>query len=182
MSALKTPRNAVFSSLREFFAEIEGEKTAAVLSEPGSRGGETTHPSKNVDDHLIPLEEGSRFKENTQDVKEQEGPPSVESAGDPDNQMNHELQVGVKHAPTGEDPSVEDDFKGDKEDPGTTSVMKADDGEKYGEWHFSKLAAAIGQLGDEILADLGQGKLSGEKRAMGDSCVPGAPGQGGGHG
>jgi hypothetical protein len=42
--------------------------------------------------------------------------------------------------------------------------MKADDGEKYGEWDFKKLAAAIGSLGNELMADLGQGKI-GEKRA-----------------
>jgi hypothetical protein len=171
-TALKTSRNAVFSSLRSFFDEIEGEKQAASpMSEPGSIGGETTHPSKSVDDGLIKAQEGARFSENTKDVKDAVGQPSVENAGDPKGQMQYELQVGVKHAPTGEDPSAEDDFKGTKEDPGTTSVMKADDGEKYGEWDFKKLAAAIGNLGNEIMADLGQGKLA-EKRAMsGDSTV-----------
>src|SRR6516225_6472644 len=144
MSTLKTPRNAVFSSLRSFFDEIDMEKQAEPLSEPGSRGGPTTHPSKDVDDGLIKLQEGARFKENTSDVKEEIGAPSVENAGDPKGQMQFETQIGVKHAPTGEDPAVEDDFKGDKDDPGTTSVMKADDGEKYGEWDFRKLAAAIG--------------------------------------
>jgi hypothetical protein len=170
MTALTTPKNAVFSSLRQFFDEIDGEKQAAApLSEPGSIGGETTHPSKSVDDHLIKLQEGARFKENTSDVKEQEGAASVENAGDPKGQMQYETQIGVKHAPTGEDPAVEDDFKGTKEDPGTTSVMKADDGEKYGEWDFKKLAAAIGSLGNEIMADLGAGKVV-EKRA-----APAAP-------
>jgi hypothetical protein len=166
MSTLKTPRNAVFSSLRSFFDEIDQEKQAAApLSEPGSRGGETSHPSKNVDDGLIKVQEGSRFSENTADVKEQEGPASVENAGDPKGQMQYETQIGVKHAPTGEDPSTEDDYKGDKEDPGTTSVMKADDGEKYGSWDFKKLAAAIGSLGNELMADLGQGRLSEKKGA-----------------
>jgi hypothetical protein len=164
MSTLTTPKNAVFSSLRQFFDEIDGEKQAAApMSEPGSIGGETTHPSKNVDDHLIKLQEGARFKENTSDVKDDVGAASVENAGDPKGQMQYETQVGVKHSPTGEDPSVEDDFKGTKEDPGTTSVMKADDGEKYGEWDFKKLAAAIGNLGNEIMADLGAGKVV-EKR------------------
>jgi hypothetical protein len=170
MTALTTPKNAVFSSLRQFFDEIDGEKQAAApLSEPGSIGGETTHPSKSVDDGLVKLQEGARFKENTSDVKEQEGAASVENAGDPKGQMQYETQIGVKHAPTGEDPAVEDDFKGTKEDPGTTSVMKADDGEKYGEWDFKKLAAAIGNLGNEIMADLGAGKVV-EKRG-----APAAP-------
>jgi hypothetical protein len=171
-TALKTSRNAVFSSLRSFFDEIEGEKQAASpMSEPGSIGGETTHPSKSVDDGLIKLQEGARFSENTKDVKDAIGQPSVENAGDPKGQMQYELQVGVKHAPTGEDPAAEDDFKGTKEDPGTTSVMKADDGEKYGEWDFKKLAAAIGNLGNELMADLGQGKLAEKRAVSGDSAV-----------
>ena len=165
MSTLKTPRNAVFSSLRSFFDEIDNEKQAAAKSEPGSIGGETSWPGKNVDDGLINVQEGTRYSENTKDVKDAVGAPSVESAGDPKGQMQYELQVGVKHAPTGEDPSAENDFKGTKEDPGTTSVMKADDGEKYGEWNFKKLASEIGRLGNELMADLGQGRL-GEKRAV----------------
>jgi hypothetical protein len=165
MSTLSTPRNAVFSSLRAFFDEIEGEKQAAApLSEPGSIGGETTHPSKNVPDGLIPKQEGARFSENTKDVKEEIGAPSVESDTKPGDQQQYQIEIGVKNAPTGEDPAVEDDFKGTKEDPGTTSVMKADDGVKYGSWDFKKLAAAIGQLGNELMADLGQGRLT-EKRA-----------------
>ena len=171
MSTLTTPRNAVFSSLRSFFNEIDGEKQAAAKSEPGSIGGETTWPGKSVDDGLINVQEGARFNENTKDVKDDVGAASVENAGDPKGQMQYELQVGVKHAPTGEDPAAENDFKGTKEDPGTTSVMKADDGVKYGEWDFRKLAAAIGNLGNELMADLGQGRL-GEKRAIaGDGTV-----------
>jgi hypothetical protein len=176
MSTLRTPRNAVFSSLRTFFDEIDGEKRAAApLSEPGSIGGPTTHPSKDVDDGTVPLEEGARFSENTRDVKEEIGGASVENAGDPGGQMEHEVEVGVRHAPTGEDPGVEDDFKGTKEDPGTTSVMKADDGVKYGEWDFKKLAAAIGQLGNELMADLGHGKLAEKRGTAGARNTPARP-------
>lgn len=184
MSQLATPRNAVFKQLSDFFAEIDGEKTAAFKaadsprSEPGSIGGETSHPSKNVDDRLIAEQTGARYSENTSDVKDNVGKPSVENAPTyswdgkgSGKQMEHQVQIGAKHAPTGEDPSSERDFKGDKEDPGTSSVMKADDGEKYGSWDFRKLAQAYSNLSNEILADIGNGKLVEKKAAPGDGTV-----------
>src|SRR5215471_8663076 len=51
-------------------------------SEPGSIGGETEHPVKNVDDRLQDAPEGERSKENTRDVKEDQGQPSVENAAE----------------------------------------------------------------------------------------------------
>jgi cell division septation protein DedD len=184
MSQLSTPPNRIFGSLREFFAEIDGTKSAAVkaadkpISEPGSIGGETSHPSKNVDDRLIPEQTGARYSENTSDVKKDVGAPSVENAPTyswegkgSGKQMEHQMQIGAKHAPTGEDPSVEHDFKGDKEDPGTTSVMKADDGHKYGSYEFKKLAGMLGTLGNDILADISNGKLVEKKAAPGDGEV-----------
>lgn len=185
MSQLATPRNQVFAHLRDFFDEIDGEKRAAATkvadspkSEPGSIGGETTHPSKNVDDRLIDEQTGSRYSENTSDVKENVGKPAVENAPTyswegkgSGKQMEHQVQIGVNHAPTGEAPSTERDFKGDKEDPGTTSVMKADDGQKYGSWDFRKLASAFSGLSNEVLADIGNGKLVEKKAAPGDGQV-----------
>ena len=49
-------------------------------TEPGSIGGETSHPVKNVDDRTQVAQEGSRSAENTADVKEDQGKPSVENA------------------------------------------------------------------------------------------------------
>jgi len=185
MSQLATPRNQVFAHLRDFFDEIDGEKRAAATkvadspkSEPGSIGGETTHPSKNVDDRLINEQTGSRYSENTSDVKENVGKPAVENAPayswegkGSGKQMEHQMQIGVNHAPTGESHSTERDFKGDKDDPGTTSVMKADDGQKYGSWDFRKLAAAFSSLSNEVLADIGNGKLVEKKGSPGDGPV-----------
>lgn len=59
------------------------EKAAdAPKSEPGSIGGETTHPVKSVDDRLKEVPEGERSKENTKDVKDAVGAPSVENAAE----------------------------------------------------------------------------------------------------
>src|SRR6185312_9687787 len=57
---------ATFSLLRNLFDEIDGTakaaaaKSAEALSEPGSKGGETTWAGKNVDDGLVRPQEGFR--------------------------------------------------------------------------------------------------------------------------
>ena len=70
------------STIDAFIQEVgAAEKQAAeALSEPGSIGGETSHPVKNVDDRLEKAKEGERSAENTADVKADQGKPSVENA------------------------------------------------------------------------------------------------------
>ncbi len=108
-------------------------KTAsAPLSEAGSIGGETSHPVKSVDDRLQKAKEGERSAENSKDVKDDQGPPSVENAGEnksaaerslnllnrlaktagesanpPGTAADDQLQIGTNKQPTGEDPANE---------------------------------------------------------------------------
>lgn len=58
---------------------VATEKRAAANTEPGSIGGETSHPVKDVDDGTEDAKEGARSAENTADVKADQGKPSVES-------------------------------------------------------------------------------------------------------
>jgi len=70
------------ATIDQFIAQVGRIKSAAdgkPLSEPGSIGGETDHPVKSVDDRLHEAEEGERSQENSADVREDQGPASVEA-------------------------------------------------------------------------------------------------------
>lgn len=132
------------------------DKTAEQAhTEPGSIGGETSHPVKNVDDRTQAAQEGERSAENKKDVKEDQGAPSVENAPEakaafdlsrfakpipgrekraeggavqtPGSASDDQLQIGTKKEPTGEDPSVEtNSAKAGKEDPGSKHPARTD--------------------------------------------------------
>jgi len=114
---------------------------AEAHTEPGSIGGATTHPVKDVDDSTEEASEGSRSAENTADVKSDQGKPSVDSTSanvaakkaaakravdgksedgsvnPPGTAAGDQLQIGTKKQPTGEDPAVETgSAKAEKED------------------------------------------------------------------
>ena len=140
------PSSAIQSmrSIDRFLQEVAAtEKRAAEAhTEPGSVGGATTHPVKDVDDSTEEATEGSRAAENTADVKADQGPASVEStpsnvaakkasarkvavdgkseAGSvnpPGTASDDQLQIGTKKEPTGQDPAVEtSSAKAEKED------------------------------------------------------------------
>lgn len=143
------------STIDDFITSVGISKVAAdPISEPGSKGGETSHPVKSVDDRLTKAKEGERSAENTKDVKEDQGKPSVENApeaktasaasifqvasrfakkadGDavskPGSAEDDQLQIGTKKAPTGEDKSVETaSAKAGKEDPGSSHPARTD--------------------------------------------------------
>jgi hypothetical protein len=131
-------------SIDRFLQEVAAtEKRAAEAhTEPGSVGGATTHPVKNVDDSTEEATEGARAAENTADVKADQGPASVESTPDnvaakkasarkvavdgkseggsinpPGTASEDQLQIGTKKEPTGQDPAVEtSSAKAEKED------------------------------------------------------------------
>lgn len=124
-------------TIDQFLIRVGATKAAAdgsaPLSEPGSIGGETTHPTGKVDDRLQKPKEGPRSGENSKDVKDAVGAPSVESIKDagankpqsffdligqfakraegavsvPGSATDDHLNIGLKAAPTGEDKSVE---------------------------------------------------------------------------
>lgn len=69
------------NSIDRFLQEVAAtEKTAAEAhTEPGSVGGSTEHPVKDVDDFTEEAKEGFRSAENDADVKADQGPPSVDN-------------------------------------------------------------------------------------------------------
>lgn len=138
-------------------------KAAETLSEPGSIGGSTTHPVKDVDDRLQKATEGSRSSENSEDVNEDHTTAAVDntSAGTPGGQDSVQLDVGITSKSTGEDPAAETDkVKGGKEDPGSSHPARTDndelDGSKYSSTYayFDALCKKASAEGNDLLATL----------------------------
>lgn len=74
---------ATLDGLLAHTASLRQTKQAeTAMSEPGSQDGPTTHPVKNVDDQLHETPEGAQSQDNTKKVKEEQGPPSVDSTPD----------------------------------------------------------------------------------------------------
>ena len=151
----------LFDQLREFLSEVENEKQASVRkraeanTEPGSQGGATSHPSKSVDDGTQPASEGQRSQENTSDVKKTIFNGGVDSASDDSpSQEDQQLNVGITSTSTGEDPSNEDNYKSDKEDPGTTHPAKTSEGEKYSSLSFGALRGLTEKKANDLLSDI----------------------------
>lgn len=152
------------STIDSFLKSVGAQATktaSAPLSEAGSIGGETSHPVKSVDDRLTKAKEGERSAENAKDLKEDQGPPSVDAGGSaksagakpwnllqtlakraesslnpPGTADEDQLQIGTNKQPTGEDPANETNkAKAGKEDPGSSHPARTDndslDGHKY---------------------------------------------------
>lgn len=171
-----------FAQVRSWLHEINREKSAATKSakayaEPGGYTGETTHPIKDVDDGLEKATTGSHAAENEKDQKDRPfaGVVDETSEGGAPTQEELSLNIGVKQAPTGEAPEVEDDYKGTLKDPGTSSPMNADEvGEKYGAW-VKKEASVLAGLANDILADIATGVgLSDTKPQQKQAAAPAA--------
>jgi hypothetical protein len=150
--------------------EIGATKTAAAkraetLSETGSIGGTTSHPSKSIEDGLQSATEGARSSENAADAKKITGTPDATSDTINQNvQSEANKDMGTSQSMTGEAPSVEDAFKGNKDDGsigGSTShPATTEDGEKYGSWNFAKTAAHSNTLANTLLSEIAAGKYS----------------------
>ena len=160
----------VLATVESFIAEIGGVKSAEAHTEAGSIGGPTTHPVKNVEDGTQTATEGSRSKENTQDIKKDIGKPSVDSTavkgagahvqtgiGDTSAGKEDQLQIGTKKGPTGSDVPP---TKSTKDDPGSSHPARTDNNQLNGGKYASdlandpleKLAAEIGRVGNDLLA------------------------------
>ena len=152
--------------LSEFMGDIQAEKTAAHEKDPGGHDGASTHPSADVDDSLTDASEGPRSSENSSDVKSDVETDGVDghSEAKPGDGEDNQYNIGLSQSATGEEPSVEDDFKGDKDDPGTAHVADTSDGEKFGSLEEKYAAASFAEaknrtlnLGNEILASFANG-------------------------
>lgn len=160
----RTPRS-LFAQLNALAEEISqnAEKVAAAKSaspvpaDPGGYQGASSHPSAHVDNNVQKATTGSRASEYEADVKKQQGALAVDNTPElsqEGRQDDVQLNIGTNAAATGEDPSAEKDYKGTKDDPGTSHPAKANDGEKYSSVTFKQAHAKCSDLGNEILADL----------------------------
>lgn len=157
---MPTTKSANFDRVRSWLNEINREKQAAAKksakahTEPGGYVGETTHPSKDVDDNCETAREGARSSENEKDIKEMEPAGNVNSTSEGSGKTQSDLNynIGTHQSATGEDPSVEDNYRTRMKDPGTSHPANMDDvGEKYS-W-VRKEAGQLGDLANEILAE-----------------------------
>jgi len=141
-------------NIDDLMAKLAGQVRAKTAST--SIKSDTTHPVADVDNNVQPLKEGERSAENERDVKSNELPgannaPPAKLESGPIVQPNQGTTVSA----AGSDPSTEDDFKGNKDDTPTTSVMDFSDGEKYASLKnqpFAKLASQFSRKRDELLA------------------------------
>lgn len=158
--------DTIDNMLASIDARVGAEKTAEESNtEAGGYQGPTTHPVKDEDDRTEDAQEGARSQENSEDVKADQGSPSVDSTpekaaarkkqalGDQD---KVQLNIGTEQSATGEDSKVEtDSAKDGKEDGGyqgaSTHPARTDneelDGHKYA-GSINQLRAAIKQASD----------------------------------
>lgn len=157
-------QRSLFAQLNSLAEEISHSsvKAAAVKAagptpaDPGTYVGASTHPTAHADNGVQTAVEGSRSHEYEADLKKQQGPLGVDSTpalSQEGRQDDVQLNIGTTAAATGEDPSSERDYKGTKDDPGTTHPAKTNDGEKYSAVTFKTARAQCGALGNDILAN-----------------------------
>jgi hypothetical protein len=176
----------LFGQLSEFMEEIQAEKSAAHEKDPGGHDGPSSHPSADVDDSLADASEGARSAENSSDVKADVGGKDIDSTPEasPGSGDENQLNLGLSQSSTGEDPAVEDDFKGEKDDPGTAAVADVKDGEKYGELaekyasvSFAEASDRALTLGNEILASFANGAAATKQATAQGNPTQGNPAQ-----
>ena len=150
--------NALADEISKSPVKTAAEKAAGPTpSDPGGYAGASSHPSANVDNDGQAATEGARSSEYEADLKKQQGPIGVDSTPElpqEGRQDDVQLNIGTNAAATGEDPSAEKDYKGTKDDPGTSHPAKTNDGEKYSSVTFKEARTRAGALGNDILANI----------------------------
>lgn len=150
--------NALAEEISQSSVKAAAEKKAGpVPSDPGGYQGASTHPSVSVGNDVQDAPTGDRAREYEADIKKQQGALSVDNAPEMSQegrQDDVQLNIGTNAASTGEDPAAEKDYKGTKDDPGTSHPAKTNDGEKYSSVTFKQAREACSNLGNDILANL----------------------------
>jgi hypothetical protein len=154
----------LFEQLDTWMTELQEIKTAAAPKPSGqtktagpSGMGKTTHPSEKVENNTHNAPEGARYRENESDVKK-DVPANVEEASDKMDEDRVMPNIGTQQAATGEQTSVERDFKGNKDDGTTSHPADAEDvGEKYSAAPLPKLLKMAEDKANALLADIGNG-------------------------
>ena len=164
--------NALADEISKSPVKTAAEKAAGPTpSDPGGYAGASSHPSAHVDNDVQAATEGARSSEYEADIKKQQGVVGVNSTPElpqEGRQDDVQLNINTNAAATGEDPAAEKDYKGTKDDPGTTHPAKTNDGEKYSSVTFKEARDRAGALGNDILANIinfGTDKFNGEKAA-----------------
>jgi hypothetical protein len=157
-------QRSLFAELNALAEEISAgastkaaaDKSAApVPADPGGYKGHSSHPSASADNGCQAASEGERSREYEADLKKQQGPVGVDSTPEMSQegrQDDVQLNIGAHVAATGEDPATEKDYKGTKDDPGTSAPAKANDGEKYSTVTFKEARDICSNLGNKVLA------------------------------
>lgn len=150
--------NALAEEISQSATKTAAEKSAGpVPADPGGYQGASSHPSANMDNDVQKATTGARAAEYETDLKKQQGPVGVDSTPElsqEGRQNDVQLNIGTHASAVGEDPAVEHDYKGDKDDPGTAHPAKTNDGEKYSSVSFKVARDNCGRLGNDILASL----------------------------
>ena len=150
--------NALADEISKSPVKTAAEKAAGPTpSDPGGYAGASSHPSAHVDNDVQAATEGARSSEYEADIKKQQGALAVDNTPEMSQegrQDDVQLNIGTNAAATGEDPSAEKDYKGTKDDPGTTHPAKTNDGEKYSAVSFKEARDRAGALGNDILANI----------------------------
>jgi hypothetical protein len=150
--------NALAEEIAQDTVKAATEKKAEpVPADPGGYAGASAHPSAHVDNKVENASTGARASEYESDVKKQQGALAVDNTPEMSQEGRQDevqLNIGTTAKATGEDPSSEHDYKGDKDDPGTSHPAKTEDGEKYSAFTFKEARDRCSNLGNEILADL----------------------------
>jgi hypothetical protein len=186
MSISMKAAHAAVRNIDGLVQQIRGTKRAKEESDPGSVGGETTHPTKSTENSTIDSTEGSRSKENDGDL-EHDQPVGVNQAaeGMPGGQDAVQLNIGTKQSPPGEDPAAETERVGDKlPDPGsiggkTTHPANLDNSaiaHKYGSARkLNEKLASIREKGHQVLAKIAVSNTGGQSqpaKKAGDEVLP----------
>ena len=150
--------NALADEISKSPVKTAAEKAAGPTpSDPGGYAGASSHPSANVDNDGQAATEGARSSEYAADIKQQQGALAVDNTPElpqEGRQDDVQLNLGTNAAATGEDPAAEKDYKGTKDDPGTSHPAKTNDGEKYSSVTFKEARTRAGALGNDILANI----------------------------
>lgn len=157
--------NMILGRISSLLTEVDGDVKSAAqkaateldlsgsgAKDPGSKGGKTSHPTGKLDGNSGPAVLGSRGKENEADLKDAytAGVDNT-SPSDIGGQDDQQYNIGAHQSATGEDPSVENDYKGHIEDPGTAHPAKASGGEKYSSMQFPALVKlAFSKMNDSL--------------------------------
>ena len=150
--------NALAEEISQSSVKAAAEKKAGpVPADPGGYQGASSHPSVSVANDVQSAPEGARASEYEADIKKQQGALAVDNTPEMSQEGRQDevqLNIGTNVKATGEDPAAEHDYKGDKDDPGTSHPAKANDGEKYSSVSFKEAQTLCGTLGNDILANL----------------------------